>query len=61
MSKSGSLIGRSADAGDQYQPHLRLSGLWLEHLGVAIDTKLRITASAGQFLMGVSADEGAYR
>ncbi|GAE48678.1 transposase, partial [Xanthomonas arboricola pv. pruni str. MAFF 311562] len=34
-------------------PHVRLSGLWLEQLGFAIGTKLRITASAGQLLMEV--------
>ncbi|QBH03697.1 SymE family type I addiction module toxin [Xanthomonas oryzae] len=40
-------------AGDQHVPHVRLSGLWLEQLGFAIGTKLRITASAGQLLMEV--------
>ncbi|MFS8421251.1 SymE family type I addiction module toxin [Xanthomonas campestris pv. campestris] len=34
-------------------PHVRLSGLWLEQLGFAIGTKLRITAGAGQLLMEV--------
>nr|WP_244241914.1 SymE family type I addiction module toxin [Xanthomonas citri] len=34
-------------------PHVRLSGLWLEQLGFAIGTKLRITASEGQLLMEV--------
>ncbi|WP_184372470.1 MULTISPECIES: SymE family type I addiction module toxin [Xanthomonas] len=40
-------------AGDQHVPHVRLSGLWLEQLGFAIGTKLRITASEGQLLMEV--------
>ncbi|HHZ23313.1 TPA: type I toxin-antitoxin system SymE family toxin [Xanthomonas vasicola pv. zeae] len=43
----------AAGAGDQHVPHVRLSGLWLEQLGFAIGTKLRITASAGQLLMEV--------
>ncbi|MEA9676244.1 SymE family type I addiction module toxin, partial [Xanthomonas campestris pv. raphani] len=38
---------------DQHVPHVRLSGLWLEQLGFAIGTKLRITASEGQLLMEV--------
>ncbi|MEG8125297.1 type I toxin-antitoxin system SymE family toxin, partial [Xanthomonas hortorum pv. gardneri] len=42
-------------AGDQHVPHVRLSGLWLEQLGFAIGTKLRITASEGQLLMEVLA------
>ncbi|ETC85987.1 hypothetical protein XHC_3806 [Xanthomonas hortorum pv. carotae str. M081] len=36
-------------------PHVRLSGLWLEQLGFAIGTKLRITASEGQVLIEVLA------
>ncbi|MFO3707123.1 SymE family type I addiction module toxin [Xanthomonas codiaei] len=43
----------AAGAGNQHVPHVRLSGLWLEQLGFAIGTKLRITASAGQLLMEV--------
>ncbi|WP_115512675.1 MULTISPECIES: SymE family type I addiction module toxin [Xanthomonas] len=39
--------------GAQHVPHVRLSGLWLEQLGFAIGTKLRITASEGQLLMEV--------
>ncbi|MDO0788247.1 type I toxin-antitoxin system SymE family toxin [Xanthomonas campestris pv. campestris] len=45
--------GAHGHAGDQHVPHVRLSGLWLEQLGFAIGTKLRITASAGQLLMEV--------
>ncbi|AAM41185.1 SymE family type I addiction module toxin [Xanthomonas campestris] len=45
--------GAHDHAGDQHVPHVRLSGLWLEHLGFAIGTKLRITAGAGQLLMEV--------
>ncbi|MEC3889537.1 SymE family type I addiction module toxin [Xanthomonas campestris] len=45
--------GANDHAGDQHVPHVRLSGLWLEQLGFAIGTKLRITASAGQLLMEV--------
>ncbi|AOY64481.1 SymE family type I addiction module toxin [Xanthomonas citri pv. glycines] len=45
--------GAHEHAGDQHVPHVRLSGLWLEQLGFAIGTKLRITASAGQLLMEV--------
>ncbi|WP_115572948.1 SymE family type I addiction module toxin [Xanthomonas campestris] len=45
--------GAHDHAGDQHVPHVRLSGLWLEQLGFAIGTKLRITASAGQLLMEV--------
>ncbi|MFA4123265.1 SymE family type I addiction module toxin, partial [Xanthomonas perforans] len=40
--------GAHDHAGDQHVPHVRLSGLWLEQLGFAIGTKLRITASAGR-------------
>ncbi|ATS51622.1 type I toxin-antitoxin system SymE family toxin [Xanthomonas citri pv. fuscans CFBP 6996] len=43
----------AAGAGNQHVPHVRLSGLWLEQLGFAIGTKLRITASEGQLLMEV--------
>ncbi|MEA9588674.1 SymE family type I addiction module toxin [Xanthomonas sp. WHRI 10064A] len=45
--------GAHDHAGDQHVPHVRLSGLWLEQLGFAIGTKLRITASDGQLLMEV--------
>ncbi|WP_115561961.1 SymE family type I addiction module toxin [Xanthomonas arboricola] len=45
--------GAHNHGGDQHVPHVRLSGLWLEQLGFAIGTKLRITASAGQLLMEV--------
>ncbi|KGU51280.1 hypothetical protein NY99_20855 [Xanthomonas phaseoli pv. phaseoli] len=45
--------GAHDHGGDQHVPHVRLSGLWLEQLGFAIGTKLRITASAGQLLMEV--------
>ncbi|MFC0156174.1 SymE family type I addiction module toxin [Xanthomonas dyei] len=45
--------GAHDHAGDQHVPHVRLSGLWLEQLGFAIGTKLRITASEGQLLMEV--------
>ncbi len=45
--------GAHDHAGDQHVPHVRLSGLWLEQLGFAIGTKLRITAGAGQLLMEV--------
>ncbi|MEA9828491.1 SymE family type I addiction module toxin [Xanthomonas campestris pv. raphani] len=45
--------GAHDHAGDQRVPHVRLSGLWLEQLGFAIGTKLRITASEGQLLMEV--------
>ncbi|MFS8440086.1 type I toxin-antitoxin system SymE family toxin [Xanthomonas campestris pv. raphani] len=45
--------GAHDHAGDQHVPHVRLSGLWLEQLGFAIGTKLRITASEGQVLMEV--------
>ncbi|MCC4588549.1 type I toxin-antitoxin system SymE family toxin [Xanthomonas sp. NCPPB 1067] len=45
--------GAHEHGGDQHVPHVRLSGLWLEQLGFAIGTKLRITASAGQLLMEV--------
>ncbi|MFA1723059.1 SymE family type I addiction module toxin [Xanthomonas campestris] len=45
--------GAHDHAGDQHVPHVRLSGLWLERLGFAIGTKLRITASEGQLLMEV--------
>ncbi|NYI19442.1 toxic protein SymE [Xanthomonas arboricola] len=45
--------GAHDHGGDQNVPHVRLSGLWLEQLGFAIGTKLRITASAGQLLMEV--------
>ncbi|MBO9767018.1 MULTISPECIES: SymE family type I addiction module toxin [Xanthomonas] len=47
--------GAHDHAGDQHVPHVRLSGLWLEQLGFAIGTKLRITASEGQLLMEVLA------
>ncbi|MEG8065984.1 type I toxin-antitoxin system SymE family toxin, partial [Xanthomonas hortorum pv. gardneri] len=47
--------GAHDHAGDQHVPHVRLSGLWLEQLGFAIGTKLRITASEGQVLMEVLA------
>ncbi|KQR07651.1 hypothetical protein ASF90_19875 [Xanthomonas sp. Leaf148] len=43
----------AAGADDQHVPHVRLSGLWLEQLGFAIGTKLRLTASEGQLLMEV--------
>ncbi|EGD09178.1 domain of unknown function (DUF1813) protein [Xanthomonas vesicatoria ATCC 35937] len=36
-------------------PHVRLSGLWLEQLGLSIGSKLRITASEGQLVMDVLA------
>ncbi|MCC8538395.1 SymE family type I addiction module toxin [Xanthomonas axonopodis pv. poinsettiicola] len=45
--------GAHDHGGDQHVPHVRLSGLWLEQLGFAIGTKLRITASEGQLLMEV--------
>ncbi|MCC8532498.1 SymE family type I addiction module toxin [Xanthomonas phaseoli] len=47
--------GAHDHGGDQHVPHVRLSGLWLEQLGFAIGTKLRITASEGQLLMEVLA------
>ncbi|WP_425525536.1 SymE family type I addiction module toxin [Xanthomonas hortorum] len=47
--------GAHDHAGDQQVPHVRLSGLWLEQLGFAIGTKLRITASEGQVLIEVLA------
>ncbi len=45
--------GAQDHACDQHVPRVRLSGLWLEQLGFAIGTKLRITASEGQLLMQV--------
>ncbi len=43
--------GTHDHGGDQLVPHLRLSGLWLEQLGFAIGTKLRITAQEGCLLI----------
>jgi len=41
--------------GDQAVPHLRLSGLWLEQLGFAIGSKLRITAQDGRLVIELPA------
>ncbi|MCC8538861.1 SymE family type I addiction module toxin [Xanthomonas axonopodis pv. poinsettiicola] len=46
--------GAHAHDGDQHVRHVRLSGPWLEQLGFAIGTRLRIAASEGQLLMEVS-------
>ena len=39
--------------GDRRVPVLRLSGLWLEQLGFAIGSKVRITVCAGEVVVSV--------
>lgn len=39
--------------GDRRIPVLRLSGLWLEQIGFAIDSKVQITVRAGELVVWV--------
>ncbi|UKE62494.1 type I toxin-antitoxin system SymE family toxin [Xanthomonas translucens pv. poae] len=47
--------------GDSRVPVLRLSGLWLEQLGFAIGSKVRITARAGELVVSLISSLRAFR
>ncbi|KLJ02556.1 hypothetical protein WQ56_01895 [Luteimonas sp. FCS-9] len=48
---------REAHRGDDEVPYLRLSGLWLEALGFAVGSRVRITAEAGVVTLTVTQAE----
>ncbi|WP_092442085.1 MULTISPECIES: SymE family type I addiction module toxin [unclassified Pseudomonas] len=53
MPDPASCLGAHATAGNHHVPVLRLSDLWLEQLGFAIGSKVRITVRTGEVVVSV--------